>query len=224
MRLDSERVVGRSGVVRNRTGASSSRWSSLLAVPQTLELGSQLIAPDELRESPFNPRTISDERMASLKRALQHDGEMLRARPIIAMPDGYVVAGNMRLRAAKELGWDEVPVFVADLDPQRAREWMLRDNQEYGEYVPDQLARLIDTHRAEGGDISLLGFDDDELQKVLESLEGEPVVPVPEDQIEPDLKGEVLVEIYCSREALEAMNPTLEEWATLDGVELNISG
>lgn len=190
-----------------------------------LDTGQRLIAPSELIESPENPRTIKDDRFVALKRALEADPEMLNARPIIATPDGQVVAGNMRLRAIKDLGWDEVPVFVIDLDPARKREWMLRDNQEYGEYVPDQLARLIEAHIAEGNDASLLGFPEEDISELLESLkEGEAIIPDAEDQVDPELKADVLVEVYCSREAFDSdVGGIVEQLGELDGVEVQIS-
>jgi ParB-like chromosome segregation protein Spo0J len=100
-------------------------------------------ALSELHVSPDNPRTISGSRLDALKADLRHDPEMLWARPVIALPDGTVVVGNMRLRAAQELGLGEVPTFTVDLDPVRAREWMLRDNASYGDWVPGLLADTI---------------------------------------------------------------------------------
>ena len=36
--------------------------------------------------------------------------------PIVIRPDGKLIAGERRLRAAKLLGWTEIPVTVVDLD------------------------------------------------------------------------------------------------------------
>lgn len=36
--------------------------------------------------------------------------------PIVIRPDGTLIAGERRLRAAKQLGWTEIPVTVIDLD------------------------------------------------------------------------------------------------------------
>jgi N6-adenosine-specific RNA methylase IME4 len=36
--------------------------------------------------------------------------------PIVITPDGRLIAGDRRLRAAEQLGWTEVPVTVVDLD------------------------------------------------------------------------------------------------------------
>lgn len=127
----------------------------------------------EMFESESNPRTISDERLGALKYALAKDPEMMRARPIIALPSGEVVAGNMRLRALKEMGAETAPVFVADLDEAKRREWMLRDNQEYGDWVPEDLAALIAAHQREQQDMGLLGFSESSIDKLLAQHAGD---------------------------------------------------
>lgn len=121
-----------------------------------------------LHESPVNPRSISDERFEALKYAIEKDPDMLQARPIIATLDGEVVCGNMRLRAMLDMGWTEAPVFAADLSAERKREWMLRDNQEYGDWVPDELAALVAEHASEDGDLALLGFGEEKIENLLE--------------------------------------------------------
>jgi len=137
------------------------------ATEAALATGLAVRSLDSLHESPDNPRSISDERFQALKYALDKDSEMLQARPIIAKPTGEVVAGNMRLRALVDLGWTEAPVFVANLSPAQAREWMLRDNQEYGDWVPEDLAALIAAHEAEQGDLAMLGFTDAAVEGLL---------------------------------------------------------
>ena len=99
---------------------------------------------------------------------------MMRARPLIATPDGEVVCGNMRLRALVDLGWTEAPVFVKDLRPAERREWMLRDNQEYGDWVPEELAALVKAHADEAGDLRMLGFSEPKVDNLLKlATEGE---------------------------------------------------
>jgi ParB-like chromosome segregation protein Spo0J len=136
----------------------------------------------DLREAADNPRQITDERFAALKAALKADPDMLEARPLIAMPDGEVICGNMRLRALKELGWSDAPVYTADLDPVRRREWLLRDNNEYGDWVPDELGALIAAHQADGGDLALLGFTEKSTEALLTAhADGDGEAPVVTD-------------------------------------------
>jgi ParB-like chromosome segregation protein Spo0J len=85
----------------------------------------------ELRPSDRNPRTISASRFENLKRSLREDPGFLHARPLLvnSYPGrNFVVAGNMRLRAAQDLGWDEVPVLVVSVPPEIEAQWNLKDN------------------------------------------------------------------------------------------------
>ncbi len=134
--------------------------------------------PAELREAADNPREIRPERFEALKYAMRADPSMMEARPVIvdARPGrGDVVCGNMRLRVALEESWDDVPVYLKEFesDAQR-REWMTRDNNGYGDWVPDELASLIELHHREGGDLALMGFADQELSDLRALASAEP--------------------------------------------------
>jgi ParB-like chromosome segregation protein Spo0J len=131
------------------------------------------VAVDELHESSENPRRISPARLAQLSRSLAADPQMLDARPIIALPDGTIVAGNMRHRAAVELGWSSVPCITVDLDRERARVWMLRDNQSYGDWELPSLSELLVELQQDDVDLDLLGFDERELKRLLDTLEAD---------------------------------------------------
>ncbi len=149
-----------------------------------------------LRLSEQNPRHIERERLEALKRSLATDPEMLEARPVVALPDGTVVCGNMRVRAAGELGWDEIATVTADLGPEQARLWMLRDNNAYGEWEEDALSELLAELERGGSDLALTGFPDDALEALLERAHPSPVdpdeAPALEDQAEPESRpGEI---------------------------------
>lgn len=76
-----------------------------------------------------NPRKISDEKMSLLKKYLSKYGLLS---PLKVTPDGEVLGGNHRLKAIKELGWDEV--WVHEVNPKNDAEKMeiaLLDNQEF---------------------------------------------------------------------------------------------
>jgi DNA modification methylase len=125
---------------------------------------------DQLRLWPENPRTITPERLEQLKRALSADRAMLQARPLLALPDGTVIAGNQRLRAACELGWATIPVVTVELDWDRARLWALRDNNAYGDWDEPALAALL-AELAEGGvELALAGFAERDLGRILAGL------------------------------------------------------
>ncbi|HEV2590452.1 MAG TPA: ParB N-terminal domain-containing protein [Gaiellaceae bacterium] len=110
--------------------------ASVVSGPQELSLA-------RLRPWPENPRSIRPDRLADLMKALEADREMLAARPLIALPDGTVICGNQRLLAARQLGWQSIPVVTVDIDAQRARLWALRDNSAYGMWDEPALAEFL---------------------------------------------------------------------------------
>lgn len=130
-------------------------------------LGVKRVALEKLAIARFNPRRIAPERLEALKRSMLADPLMLEARPVVALPDGTVVCGNMRVRAAVELGWAEIPAVTVDLDEQTARQWMLRDNNAYGEWETDALGELLAELERSGADLELAGFPESELDALL---------------------------------------------------------
>ncbi|WP_128545089.1 ParB/RepB/Spo0J family partition protein [Larkinella soli] len=98
---------------------------------------------------PKNPRFIKDERFHKLVQSIRDDPEMLDLRECIVYPydDRFVViAGNMRLRAMKELKYKTVPckVLPADTAAEKLRAYTIKDNVPYGEHDTDLLANEWD--------------------------------------------------------------------------------
>lgn len=76
------------------------------------------VSTKELRPNPFQPRQALDrEGLDELVASIKENGLL---QPVLVRPmaDGgwEVVAGERRVRAVKELGWDHVPVVVRDVD------------------------------------------------------------------------------------------------------------
>ena len=126
-----------------------------------------------LTPAPWNPRTIKDPRFQNLCESLRSDPDFLMLRPILATADGTVFAGNMRLRAAQQLGWTEVPAILVDIPEQLAKERAMRDNAQWGEWEEDSLAKLLDELKVSGSDLDLLGFEERELRNLLNKLQYE---------------------------------------------------
>jgi DNA modification methylase len=121
-----------------------------------------------LRAWPENPRRIRPARFDDLKRAMVAERAMLEAKPLWALPDGVVFAGNQRLRAALELGWDAIPVVtVTGLSPEQVKTWALLDNNAFGDWDEPALAELLAELEASGLDLALTGFENRELDRLL---------------------------------------------------------
>jgi|SRR5579862_211731 len=120
------------------------------------------------------------------------------ARPLIALPDGTVIAGNMRLAAVQGLGWTHVPAVFAELDDVRAALWMFLDNRSFGEDDDDLVAELLAELDARGADLDLTGFERSETEALLRRLlvrdrDPDAVPPLPEGV--PDSKPGELYEL-----------------------------
>lgn len=88
-----------------------------------------------------NPRAIKTEDFARLKNQIQTLGLY---KPFLITSDGTVLGGNMRLRACKELGIDEVPVSVVQADTDELKlQYALSDNDRAGYYDEQALAELV---------------------------------------------------------------------------------
>jgi ParB-like chromosome segregation protein Spo0J len=119
-----------------------------------------------------NPRVISDQAVAKVAMSLREYGFQ---QPIVVDAQGIIVAGHTRLRAAKSLGLKKVPVVVADLPEEKARAYRLADNRTNQEasWDDDILAEELDVLKDLGFDLSLTGFDVDEIGELLaEATEG----------------------------------------------------
>lgn len=121
-----------------------------------------------------NARTHSDEQVEQIAASISEFGFN---NPILIDTDQGVIAGHGRLQAAKVLGLDEVPVVVLDhLSEQQRRAYILADNRLAlnagwdDELLAAELADLL----AEGFDVDLLGFSEQEMADVI----GETMVDV----------------------------------------------
>jgi DNA modification methylase len=125
---------------------------------------------DQLRPDPANPRRISEEELESLERSLRQFGFV---QPVLARrEDRTVIGGHQRLLAARRLGLTRVPVIWLDLGAEEARLLGLALNRISGTWDDALLARLLaDLQAAPDLDLSLSGFDEDEVKELLRSLE-----------------------------------------------------
>lgn len=114
----------------------------------------------EIKPNPNNPRLIKDDKFKKLCQSLKDFPEMLELRPIVVNKDMIILGGNMRYKAAKEIGLKEIPVKVADnLTPEQEREFLIKDNTSGGEWDWEILANEWDSKELEAWGVDLVGFD-----------------------------------------------------------------
>lgn len=116
----------------------------------------------EIKPNPNNPRLIKDEKFKKLCQSLKDFPEMLELRPIVVNKDHIILGGNMRYKAAKEIGLKEIPVKVADnLTPEQEREFLIKDNTSGGEWDWEVLANEWDSEELEAWGLDLPAFEVD---------------------------------------------------------------
>src|ERR1035441_7107575 len=118
--------------------------------------------------APYNPRRIKPEQLVALRRSLRTFGPV---EPVVAnRRSGLIVGGHQRVKAAEAEGIETLPVVWVDLDETGERQLNLALNRISGEWDEEKLGALLLELSAAGADISLTGFDDSELQKILADL------------------------------------------------------
>jgi len=115
-----------------------------------------------------NPRRISDLAVEKVAQSLRNFGWR---QPIVVDGHGTIIAGHVRLLAARLLKLAAAPVHVADLSPLQVRAYRIADNRvaQEAEWDQDLLrAELVDLD-ALGLDLPLVtGFDPSEVAQYLE--------------------------------------------------------
>ena len=134
-------------------------------VEKTEEAAAVWVPVAHLKAWQKNPRDNDKavpEVMASIKR-------FGFAAPIIARPNGEIIAGHTRLKAALELRLPRVPVRYMDLDPAEAHLLALADNRvaEIADWNDDLLSDVLRELEGDGLDLSGIGWDVDELADLL---------------------------------------------------------
>ena len=135
-----------------------------------------------------NSRTHSDAQVAKLSASIKEFGFL---NPVIVDGENGIIAGHGRILAAQKLGLEAVPTIEADhLTEAQRRAYIIADNRlALDAGWDDELLRIeLGDLDAEGFDLSLTGFDLDEIANLtaeeIEGLTDEDAVPeVPEDPV-----------------------------------------
>ena len=116
---------------------------------------------DEVRNIPidniipnrFQPRTIFDDsKIEELARTIHTHGII---QPIVVREDGdqfEIIAGERRFRAAKSLGWEEIPAIIKNLSDTETASVALIENLQREELTPIEeamaYAKLLELHQS----------------------------------------------------------------------------
>ncbi len=141
-------------------------------------------SPDSLAPDPRNARTHSKRQIAQLVASMEAFGF---TNPILIDPEGGIIAGHARQRAAKEMALAEVPTIVLKgLNEAQKRALRLADNKIAlnGSWDADLLRGELGDLAALDIDIELTGFSIGEIDVALKSPDD------PDDEIIPEVPRE----------------------------------
>jgi len=129
----------------------------------------KLVPIEHIQPYENNPR-VNDHAVDAIAASIAEYGFL---QPIVVDSDNTIIAGETRWKAACKLGLKEVPVKVADhLTPARVKAYRIADNKlgEFSEWDSERLGQEFQELMDMDLDLSLLGFNDEEIQRMIEGL------------------------------------------------------
>ena len=122
---------------------------------------------DRLRPYAANAKMHGEDQVAKIAASMAEFGWTV---PVLVSGDGEVIAGHGRIMAAAQLGLTEVPVIILDhMSEAQRRAYRIADNKltELGAWDEALLSKELQDLLGEDYDLSLIGFDDGELDRLL---------------------------------------------------------
>jgi DNA modification methylase len=106
-----------------------------------MEISIKTVKLSAIKLNKDNPRRISNQDMDRLVKSLQDFPEMMKLREIVVDETMTVLGGNMRYLALKKIGAKECTAkIVSGLTPEQKREFVIKDNSQFGEWDMDLLS------------------------------------------------------------------------------------
>ena len=171
----------------------------------------ELVSRDELIPYANNPKEHPDEQVKKIASSIKNYGW---DQPIVVDGDGEIIKGHGRLQASEVLGLDEVPVIRRDdLTDAEAKAARIADNKTAeSPWSDDLLGAELDLLADTQIDIDTLGFDDDELDDILDAgIDDGPPDPADETALGLDAEYEVIVECADESEQERVFTELTEE-------------
>jgi ParB-like chromosome segregation protein Spo0J len=100
---------------------------------------------NELLEAEYNPRQLTDKQFSEIEKSIKKFGFV---EPLVVNKNpqrmNVVVGGHQRLKVAKSLGFEEVPVYKVNLSLKKEKELNIRLNANVGSWDWDKIANEWD--------------------------------------------------------------------------------
>lgn len=163
---------------------------------QNAPLRVRMISPEKLAPYARNARTHPDWQIAQIAASIEAFGF---CNPILTGSDGVIIAGHGRLMAAQQLGLAEVPVIkLGHLSAAQRRALVIADNRiaENAGWDEELLRSELAALQAEGFDLDVVGFSEDELAELLAGVGADdgPPAAIGDPDFVPDMREQPVTE------------------------------
>jgi hypothetical protein len=173
-----------------------------------------LMKLNQIKANPDNPRSITEEGLQKLCNSIKDFPKMMELRPIIIDSTSTVLAGNMRLKALKKLGYKEIPdtwVKKADqLTEEEKHRFIVQDNANAGDWAVEKLLAEWDETDLEDWGVEL------EMEK-----ESNIDIKKKEEHIIPFKQIHVLISVETDQ--YDKVKDTIEALHQIEGIEIELS-
>lgn len=132
----------------------------------------QIIDINKLIPATYNPRKDlkpDDAEYIKIKNSIVKFGFVS---PLVINKDMTVIGGHQRLKVLKDLRITEVECIVVDLDKTNEKALNIALNKIQGDWDEDKLEALLQELKLEEFDMNLTGFDFDEVDEILNDING----------------------------------------------------
>lgn len=132
----------------------------------------QIIDINKLIPATYNPRKDlkpDDAEYIKIKNSIVKFGFVS---PLVINKDMTVIGGHQRLKVLKDLGITKVECIVVDLDKTNEKALNIALNKIQGDWDEDKLEALLQELKLEEFDMNLTGFDFDEVDEILNDING----------------------------------------------------
>ena len=125
----------------------------------------------DIKTNPDNPRTITEKDMSRMVKSLSDFPEMSELREIIIDEDAIILGGNMRHKALRTMGIEEVVVkIVTGLTANQKQEFMIKDNAQFGLFDMDILANMFSDLPLIDWGVGIWDFEEDDPNEEWEGM------------------------------------------------------
>lgn len=166
---------------------------------QTLPIESVKQNTGQIAGLPSNPRQWKQEDIDRIAKSLNETPELFDARPLIVYPHNgeyIIMGGNLRYEGAKKNGMLNVPVHVLpeNMDVEKLKEIVLKDNGSFGEWDFDALANEWDALPL--SDWGVPAWNTENLEETK---------PSEKKDLSDDIESSFRIEIQCASEGEQEM-------------------